>query len=451
MCGIAGFSLSPKDNIDARKLAIDLLLDIESRGRDATGAAWWDGGKVNVQKDALKAKEFVDFLTMPQDARLAVLHTRAATQGTKRNCDNNHPVITGGIIGVHNGMAWNDDALFRRMDIEDRRIGEVDTEAIFAAIAYGQELDEKGKPRLDEDLLEILKQVRGSAAVGWLNVQQPDFLHVARISSSPLVWAHTMNGSFVFGSTSEAVRHAIKEQDLKIDCLIDAKEGTHLLVQEGRIVTFDDFQMPFFTRSGTTSITGTNRTGTAPTVPATTTVINPNRWKPTPDPKGEAPAVNPTPVAAKPETDADETEADDNADIRAFDNELLVRLGYAFEDLEYLLLPTSIGDMVPEDYFKVYEVRESNIEDAIETASKLDPEKSLEVVRNDHGFLHPGCFVRTTLGGVDNVRGQIVSMSDEFPDGDYIIKLYVPNSRYHSGYEPVLVSRTRHEFLESED
>lgn len=441
MCGIAGFSLHPNEFVNARKLAVDLLLDIESRGRDATGAAWWEGGKVNVQKDALKAKEFVEYLNMPFATNVAILHTRAATQGSKRNCDNNHPVITGGIVGVHNGVAWNDDSLFRRMDIEDRRIGEVDTEAIFATIAFGQELTDKGKPRLEANLLDCLKEIRGSAAVGWLDVSDSEILHVARISSSPLVWAHTKKGSFIFASTAEAIRNAVKQQDLEIDCLIETREGTHLRVEQGRLATYDDFQMPSQYRSGTTTVTRTP--ATASSVTSNPGIINPNRWKPTPDPKAIAPAVNPTPDEVKPEMG-------DDLDIATFDEELLVRTGYAFEDLEYLLLPHHLGSMASTDYFHVYSIRESNIEDAIEATSKVDPEKSLQLIRENHGFVHPGCWVRTSLGGVDNVKGQLVSLSDDFPEGDYIIKLYVPNSRYTEGFEPVLVSRTRHEFEEIE-
>jgi glucosamine 6-phosphate synthetase-like amidotransferase/phosphosugar isomerase protein len=189
VCGIAGFLVSSDEcDVNVRGLAQDLLLDIESRGRDATGAAWFDGPTVMVQKDALPAKQFVPHLEIPNSARNVILHTRAQTQGSHRNNDNNHPVVTGGIVGVHNGGVWNDDSLFRRMGIEDQRVGEVDTEAIFAAIAYGTEINPKtGKPRLSADLLDILGEVNGSAAIAWLKVNgNPDVMELARISTSPL-------------------------------------------------------------------------------------------------------------------------------------------------------------------------------------------------------------------------------------------------------------------------
>ena len=98
MCGIAGFSLNPDENIDARNLSIELLRGIETRGRHATGVAVAIRNAVQVQKAALPASDFVRTLDLDAAATTAILHTRYATQGSPKNPVNNHPIRSGNIV-----------------------------------------------------------------------------------------------------------------------------------------------------------------------------------------------------------------------------------------------------------------------------------------------------------------------------------------------------------------
>lgn len=413
MCGLAGFSLHPDERVDAKQLAVDLLQAIETRGKDATGAAWWTGDKASVQKDALPAREFVQFLNLPINTNVSILHTRAATQGSEQDCNNNHPVIAGNIIGVHNGVLWNDDSLYRRMGIEDRRVGLVDTEAIFASIAYGQERRTDGSTRLGDNLREILEQVNGSASIGWLNLDEgPETLHVARISSSPLVWAQTKIGSFIFASTEEAIRKAVNGQSLGIDCIVNAAEGVHLKVVRGRVETVETFEPP---STGFRTVH--------------TTITRPSSFSPV--------------------TKAAQEKGEKQEDIgKAPDIEALMEAAIFHDTAEHLLNPHHLSEMGSADYFNLYDGREASIEEVLQKETEKNPDQAVNFIRNNFGFVHPGCWIHTSFGDLDNVRGQIVSLPNEFPDGDYIIKLYIPNTRYPNNHEPILVSRTPWEFEE---
>lgn len=240
MCGIAGFSLSPNERpINAKRLAQELLLGIEHRGPDATGAAWFSPKKgiPTVQKRDVKATDFVGGLALARRAQSAILHTRNWTRGKPENSLNNHPIWVGGstevrpgLIGVHNGMVDNDHDLFRALP-DVRRQAEVDSEAIFAHLLYS------GKP-----LHEALEDIDGTAAIAWFDPTRPLDLWLARCNSSPLHIKQTMAGSLVFGSTEFAVDGAMRLVGLKPVYTEDVVEGRVYRVRNGAICDVDKFR-----------------------------------------------------------------------------------------------------------------------------------------------------------------------------------------------------------------
>jgi len=238
MCGIAGFSLSPAArNVDTLNLTRALLLGIEERGRDATGVAWADESTrdVWIQKHGVRASSFVSHIDPMVGARAAVLHTRAATKGSKANNLNNHPIEQNGLVGVHNGVIWNDDELFQVIDA--KRHGQVDSEAAFALLSH---LDQ-----LDAEAHDVLPLIEGSAALAWLNVNdEPGVLHLARVASSPLVVAQTRMGSLLFASTRKAITDAAARSTFRIKYVNELEEGTYMRVRNGRITDVRKFAKP---------------------------------------------------------------------------------------------------------------------------------------------------------------------------------------------------------------
>lgn len=230
MCGIAGFSVSDADfkTLDRRRLSACLLMQIVSRGRHATGAAWTqfdpEANETSVwyAKQAVEASRFLPVLkNVPRRTRTVVLHTRYATQGSPKVEHNNHPIVVPGVVGVHNGHISNDDEIIRRAGGE--RTGEVDSEAAFRLIAQS------------DNVARDLPSLKGRAALGWITTDAPSVLHLARVQGSPLAIGQTRGGSLVFASTLPLLGNACKYAGVDLDFATEVDEMTYFRISKGVI------------------------------------------------------------------------------------------------------------------------------------------------------------------------------------------------------------------------
>lgn len=169
MCGIAAILLHPQERPEAvwqdiRKSITENLLANEERGKDATGlAVVQTNGVIVMAKMPVSASEFVvteQYLAVlsqigPQTT--AILgHTRKPTKGTVFCCDNNHPIYTETVVGIHNGHIENDSEIF--VNTGSVRRGEVDSEIIFRLLdTVSYEKDDESALREIESKLAGLK------------------------------------------------------------------------------------------------------------------------------------------------------------------------------------------------------------------------------------------------------------------------------------------------------
>jgi glucosamine 6-phosphate synthetase-like amidotransferase/phosphosugar isomerase protein len=223
MCGIAGYSLSPDSPVERTLAAQALLAGIAERGADAVGyASRSDGGAVAITKLRGGASALLDEIAMPSDARQALVHVRDYTKGHPEIAANNHPIRHGEVVGIHNGLIENDDALLARYALERYEPGmTVDSEAIFALMELrGHD------PR-------ALSELRGAMAAAWLDERDPDSLYLARGIGRPLWIAETVTDLF-FASTRRAL--AIVGAALRVRLAPrEVREGRLLRVEDGRI------------------------------------------------------------------------------------------------------------------------------------------------------------------------------------------------------------------------
>ncbi len=230
MCGIAGYSLSPESAVERTLAAQALLAGIAERGADAVGFAHRAAdGSVEVTKLRGGASALLDEISLPRETTQALLHVRDYTKGTPDIEVNNHPIRHGSVVGVHNGVIENDDALLARYGIE-RSTPEmtVDSEAIFALMEL------RGNDG------RALRELRGTLATGWLDERRPESVFLARGISRPL-WLGQTSTELFFASTRRAL--AIVEAALKVR--FDArelKEGRQLEVVGGRIARVKRFR-----------------------------------------------------------------------------------------------------------------------------------------------------------------------------------------------------------------
>jgi amidophosphoribosyltransferase len=142
MCGLAGVLLHPARRSaevwrEIVKVATANLVSNLERGQEATGVAVIEAnGRCQIFKQPIPAPELVKTAGYKQalsavgsDTVCILGHTRAPTKGSRWRNINNHPLLAGHVVGIHNGVISNDDDIFAHLNLP--RAGEVDSEVIF--------------------------------------------------------------------------------------------------------------------------------------------------------------------------------------------------------------------------------------------------------------------------------------------------------------------------------
>jgi glucosamine 6-phosphate synthetase-like amidotransferase/phosphosugar isomerase protein len=230
MCGIAGYSLSASSSVEKTLAAQALLAGIAERGADAVGYAY-AGPSLHVQihKQRSGASKFLEQLLLPANATETLLHVRDYTKGHPRIEANNHPIRHGAVVGVHNGIIFNDDELMEQHGFERAEPQmTVDSEAIFA-LAEGTHGSAKA-----------LEQLCGSMATAWLDDRRPGELSLARGVGRPL-WVGARREELFFASTKHALEVVERYLGLKLRKR-ELSEGTLVRVSAGAEVGRERFR-----------------------------------------------------------------------------------------------------------------------------------------------------------------------------------------------------------------
>jgi len=224
MCGIAGYSLSLHSPVERTLAAQALLAGIAERGADAVGyAARSEEGAIAVTKLRGGASALLDEIAVPADARQVLVHVRDYTKGHPEITANNHPIRHGSVVGIHNGLIENDDALLARYGLERQEPDmTVDSEAIFALM------------ELREHHPRALSEMRGALAAAWLDERDERTLYLARGVGRPL-WIAQTDTDLYFASTQRAL--AIVGAALRVRLeLREVRQGRLLHVVAGKVV-----------------------------------------------------------------------------------------------------------------------------------------------------------------------------------------------------------------------
>jgi glucosamine 6-phosphate synthetase-like amidotransferase/phosphosugar isomerase protein len=222
MCGIAGYSLSGSSSVERTLAAQALLAGIAERGADAVGYAHrCPGGSVEIHKQRSGASALLEQVVLPAEAAEVLVHVRDYTKGHPRIEANNHPIRHGAVVGVHNGIIFNDDDLMEQHGFERAEpLMTVDSEAIFALAeaAWGE--------------ASALEQLNGSMATAWIDERRPGTVFLARGVGRPL-WIGTGPEELFFASTKAALEVVEKFLRLKLRKR-EIPEGTVVVAAEGR-------------------------------------------------------------------------------------------------------------------------------------------------------------------------------------------------------------------------
>lgn len=289
MCGIAGFSLVAGSKVNARELAHALLSEAEVRGKNASGFGFATrDGRRGLHKGPVVGRD-LDVSTIPEDADAVIIHTRMATHGSHEVNANNHPVESPdqNIMLTHNGVIWNHEEVRKVLGkgktvvemqaMMDARLTEEGRAEKLSELAEGlPEVDTSVLPAmLQERGIEGMEVVAGDAAIAWLDTSTSNTLHLAKLSSSPVVYAFLTDGSFVYASTAQILGKALNTLNLSFigaypDIFDSMYDSEYVQVTDGRVEMMDeakwndDYFRPAYNwravTSGSTNLYGSSRT-----------------------------------------------------------------------------------------------------------------------------------------------------------------------------------------------
>ncbi|OIO33804.1 MAG: glutamine--fructose-6-phosphate aminotransferase [Candidatus Omnitrophica bacterium CG1_02_40_15] len=180
MCGIVGYI----GNKDALPILIEGLRRLEYRGYDSVGIAIIPKDKIVIKKCKGKIKDLESFLKGKEisESHIGISHNRWATHGAPTNINAHpHQDCSGGIAVVHNGIIENFSELKKQL-IEDghKFKSQTDTEVISHLV------EKYYKGDLKDAVLNSLKNLKGSFALGVISRNEPDRIIAAR-KESPLI------------------------------------------------------------------------------------------------------------------------------------------------------------------------------------------------------------------------------------------------------------------------
>lgn len=251
MCGIFGMVRSGQGGKAAAQNAVKAFLMLgaksEERGTDSSGIAGLiaqpgrrqtteatrDHGaaKLTVLDHALIAKTTGKFRdlnfdevaqTMPAGTSVLIGHTRWATQGDANDLLNASPMIAGDLIGTHNGDI-DITSIPEHKTHTESALGSTDTEPLLHALNQAR--------RDRSQLTKILKSVVGRAALAFIDRGRTSRLYLARTAMSPIAYAWTANGDFLYASNPDWFRQIERESKGEITF----RDIT--LVPEGHLIT----------------------------------------------------------------------------------------------------------------------------------------------------------------------------------------------------------------------
>lgn len=256
MCGIFGVfkykkGLLSRDTVTPlRRLVNNLAVEASVRGPDAAGVCISTSKDVTIFKHHVSGrniKKQTGFLKALRSINAVdtfhsiIGHTRYQTQGTYYDNENNHPIICGKTVGVHNGIIINDYSLFEKIKQDVQRIAEVDSEIIFALM----DLYIENGDSLQDAIVKATTQFSGNFACAAINTQNVEEIAFFKDTNPISFVKFSKLNLIVFASTETIIKNAIKvtdgfnEDDSKPWDILPEDSGKIVNLNEGSVTDFE--------------------------------------------------------------------------------------------------------------------------------------------------------------------------------------------------------------------
>jgi asparagine synthetase B (glutamine-hydrolysing) len=252
MCGLFGLVRTPTSILDSeasRRGAIivrALGVNSEERGVHSAGLAFLSPEIAYVPREPTKlivaAKEFsfnnVHIVKSPGrftsleisevssekmvTSSVVLGHTRYATQGAIGALENASPMIAGSLVGTHNGDVLK-TTIPGNKTFSKFTIGTTDSELLYLALNNGS--------HSRQEMTQVLRKSVGRVGLAFIDRSNTDRLYLVRGALSPMSYAWTQDGDFVYASNPDWFRRI--ERETKGHIVF----SNITLLPEGRMVT----------------------------------------------------------------------------------------------------------------------------------------------------------------------------------------------------------------------
>jgi len=254
MCGIFGLIAKKESGFTPttfKSATADLFKLSESRGKEASGLAVLSRNEISVYKKPWPAtklnrnQKFQDFFdgAINDHGKLVwplamIGHARLVTNGMLEINTNNQPVIKDGLVGIHNGIIVNDEALWKKFP-EIKKQCQVDTEVLLSLIR----LFLNQQQSLTTATQTAFNLIKGTASVAVLFNDYPCLL-LATNNSSLYVCRSLNHTSLIFASE----RHTLQKLSAKYvqKKILDEFEILQVKPQTGYLVNLNDLAVTKF-------------------------------------------------------------------------------------------------------------------------------------------------------------------------------------------------------------
>jgi len=229
MCAIFGIGFLNNysvNNASTIRRVLDELFDqAEICGRDASGIALVTNKEINVIKNNVTGRKFVtennyieavtNYLKTGHNNahKMSILgHCRAQTKGTSEDRSNNHPIVTGKTVGIHNGIITNDEELWDILKATKKpaeRCGRVDSEIIFKLI--DNEFNSNRDTTMSRAIQLAVNALSGSFACAAVNSKVPWMLYLFRKELPIDIVHYNQAGLLMFATRSSFIQNAVSK------------------------------------------------------------------------------------------------------------------------------------------------------------------------------------------------------------------------------------------------
>ena len=262
MCGIYGFAIFENCKIKPailRMILKNLAVASKVRGRDATGYAFTGEKGITIFKHNVYAEAFTQLENYKKVVRdnlpsfggehtpfSVIGHTRAQTQGSHTDPNNNHPIKTGTIVGVHNGQISNDDSIFSFLKTisggEVKRIGQVDSEAIFSLVDHFAKRHKVPSKYTEANIIghiedpttvaikEASERLAGGYACAMTDSDNPKTLWLFKNIGALDVHYYREEGLLIFASVERFIENAVKLYNFSVPDSIVVKNDSGMCI-----------------------------------------------------------------------------------------------------------------------------------------------------------------------------------------------------------------------------